>query len=290
MTVACLGDTLVLNRPTGSSRFSTTPFKDLFISCIPIDKQEDPQPITVLASGPASLTWTVAGIDETKQCYVSYGPLVSDPFGGDIYSWIRIVPRPTPVVRVLHPCTNCLPGQFSTASGATNSSTCVACALGTYATEQQATVCASCPSNSNTSTTGNTQRGGCLCNAGFVGNLTNLLQGCVACPANSYCAGLSQFACPANTRSAPQSSLQVQCRCVAGYRCRYGRDVQLVLRFSLTTAEFALQESAIRSRIASLAGVPVSGVLLQSTLAGGRRMLEVTAYVAGPGNELEPLL
>ena len=178
-------------------------------------------------------------------------------------------------------CTACVAGQFSTASGATVASSCQQCSAGTYATEQRATACTACPTNSNHGLTGAIQRGSCLCNAGFVGDLSNVAQTCTICPANSFCAGLSQTPCPANTRSPAQSSLEVHCRCVAGYRCRYGRDVQLVLRFSLSPSAFTTQESSIRAQIASAAGVSISNVtLVQSALASARRMLEVTAYVA----------
>jgi hypothetical protein len=121
-----------------------------------------------------------------------------------------------------------------------------------------------------------------------VGNLEPQIGTCTICPANSYCAGLFQFTCPLNTYSLPQSSLQSHCRCNAGYRCRYGRDVQLTLKFNLTTVAFAAQESTLRAQIAAGAGVPVSSVFLQSSLAANRRLLEITAFIErdGPGAEL----
>ena len=184
-------------------------------------------------------------------------------------------------------CVLCAAGRFSTSSGAASNATCAACNAGTYATQMQATGCLSCPSNSFTGGAGASQRGDCLCNPGFFGNLSQSTELCSQCPANSYCAGLFRFLCPINTFSAPQSSLQSHCRCVAGYRCRYGRDVQLVMQFNLTTAAFALQEPAIRSRIAALAGVPVSSVSLRASLPVGRRLLEVTARVSPQEHGLE---
>ena len=184
-------------------------------------------------------------------------------------------------------CVLCAAGRFSTSSGAASNATCAACNAGTYATQMQATGCLSCPSNSFTGGAGASQRGDCLCNPGFFGNLSRSTELCSQCPANSYCAGLFRFLCPINTFSAPQSSLQSHCRCVAGYRCRYGRDIQLVMQFNLTTAAFALQEPAIRSRIAALAGVPVSSVSLRASLPVGRRLLEVTARVSPQEHGLE---
>lgn len=162
-------------------------------------------------------------------------------------------------------CEGCLTGQFSTASGAPASSTCAACSSGTYATQQQATACTSCPSNSGTGgSTGSTQRGQCVCDPGYVGNLANLAQTCAACPANSYCAGLSQASCPSNTRSPPLSSQALQCRCVAGYRCTYRRNATADFRFNLSPDSFISRNLFTRSALAFTADVPLSHVALVS--------------------------
>ena len=175
-------------------------------------------------------------------------------------------------------CDACLKGTFASLTGLT---ICTGCSLGSYANIIGLTICTSCPTNSNTSSTNSTQRGDCLCNPGYAGNLTITTQTCAACPANSYCVGLNQFACPAHTHSPALSSLQAHCRCDAGYKCRYGRDVRLTLLFNLTATAFASQESSIRAQLAALAGVPVSSVYLESSMAvSRRRLLEVTAYVA----------
>ncbi len=289
VTAACLGDTLVLNKPTGSTKYTTLPYKDLYISCIPIGDENDPPAITVMASGPSPLTWTVAGIDASMQCFISYGAIPAGSWwaGPMYYSWLKLYPRPSPTGSA-SPCKNCSAGTFSLTAGASSNSTCIACGAGTYMTEQGGTACTACPASSNTTAAGRSRRGDCICDPGFVGNLTLLGQTCAICPANSYCAGLLQTPCPLHTHSPAQSSLQAHCRCDAGYKCRYGRDVQLVLRFSVAPATFASQEASIRAQIASLAGVPVSSVyLVQSALAAGRRMLEVTAYVARPGDGLQ---
>jgi hypothetical protein len=115
--------------------------------------------------------------------------------------------------------------------------------------------------------TGSTLRGACVCDPGFVGNLSVLAQTCAACPANSYCGGLSQLACPANTRSPALSSLAVHCRCVAGYRCSYRRDARLDFRFNLDQNTFTSQDPAIRAKLAVAADVPTSSVALVSAQA-----------------------
>jgi hypothetical protein len=100
-----------------------------------------------------------------------------------------------------------------------------------------------------------------------VGNLSVLDQSCAACPADSYCAGLSQLACPANTRSPALSSLAIHCRCVAGYRCSYRRDARLDVRFNLDQVSFISQDPAIRTKLAVAADVPTSSVALVSAQA-----------------------
>ena len=263
---ACSGDTLVFRRPTGNSRFSTTPYKDLYVSCIPLNSQGETHTVTILANGPSPLVWTVAGINpDEQQCHVTYGPPVSDVWSSDIVSWLRVVPRPTVSMEVVHPCESCLTGTYSSSLGASAPSACASCLSGNYATQQGASICTSCPSNSGTGTSvGSTERGQCVCDPGYAGNLTNLTQTCAACPANSYCAGLSQRVCPANTRSPPLSSQVIQCRCVAGYRCTYTdrRNTTLTITFNMAQSSFISQDPSIRNTLAAVAAVPVSHVSL----------------------------
>jgi len=256
---ACLGDTVELRKPVGTSKYTALPIKDLFITCM------DGVDMTVLVSGPPPLIWLVGGIPDNMLCYVSYGSLTGDY---EWYSLIKIFPRPSSpgsTVATVSPCISCLPGTFSTASGATSSSTCVACQSGTYMTQEGGTICTDCPPSSTTNNTGKSQRGDCVCNAGFVGDLSVLSQTCSICPADSYCAGLSQTACPSNTRSPAQSSLPVQCRCVAGYKCTYRQDTRLQFRFNLASSQFTSQLDSIKSGIASAAEVPASSVVLESS-------------------------
>lgn len=157
-------------------------------------------------------------------------------------------------------CIQCSPGTYSAAYSAFSSDMCIACAAGTYATESMAVACTPCPGNS-LSPWRASQRGSCICNAGYVGNLSNLAGQCASCPVNSYCQGLSQTACPTHTHSPALSSLQAQCRCDAGYRCTYRRDVSLAFTFNLDAAGFSSQSSAIKSTLATLADVPVGSVV-----------------------------
>lgn len=269
LVAACLGDTVVLYKPTGVSKYTTTPFKDLFISCANLVNAGQYPALTVLASGPSPLTWVAGGIPDGMQCFVSYGSMAGLSFyNPPWYSLIRIFPRPSSpgsTGTLTSPCVSCSAGTFSTALGAPSSGACAACATGTYMTEQGGTSCTTCPASSNTNSTGKAQRGDCICDPGFVGDLAVLGQNCTTCPANSYCAGLSQTACPAHTHSPAQSSLPIHCRCDAGYRCSYRRDVSLVIRFNMDSVEFAGQSDSIKAKLASTADVPVSNVSLQYT-------------------------
>jgi hypothetical protein len=98
-----------------------------------------------------------------------------------------------------------------------------------------------------------------VCNPSYAGNLSDSAQTCGACPANSYCAGLSQQACPAHTHSPALSSLQEQCRCDAGYRCTYTRVVALHFDFP-ESLDFTAQSGSIQTTLAAAAGVPASSV------------------------------
>jgi hypothetical protein len=94
LTAACLGDTLILNKPIGDARFDTV--KDIHVSCISLTDPNDPPAITVVASGGSPLTWVVSGVDNTQQCYISYGPLPTDSWYGSLpyYSLLKVYDRP----------------------------------------------------------------------------------------------------------------------------------------------------------------------------------------------------
>lgn len=239
--------------------------------CIPLNSEDYFEPVTILASGPSPFVWTVANINPAEQqCYITYGTPGPDVVSSDIISWLRVVPRPTVSMEAVHPCESCVTGTYSSGSGASAPSACASCLSGTYATQQGASVCTSCPSNSGTGTSvGSTERGQCVCDPGYAGNLANLTQTCAACPANSYCAGLSQRVCPANTRSPPLSSQIIQCRCVAGYRCTYTdrRNTTLTITFNMAESSFISQDPSIRNTLAAVAAVPVSHVSLVTSRA-----------------------
>jgi hypothetical protein len=166
-------------------------------------------------------------------------------------------------------CIACAAGTYSTGVGMTLASTCQACGIGTYMDRLGGSVCTACPANSNTSASGATQRGSCVCSPSYAGNLTNPASTCTACPVNYYCAGLLQLACPSNTRSPALSSLQEQCRCVAGYRCTYTRNVTMRFNFALTQAGYLAQQASIQTQLASAASVPVSSVSSNYTVQAG---------------------
>ena len=153
-------------------------------------------------------------------------------------------------------CVQCLAGTYASSDGL---STCVACSIGSYANNTGLSGCLTCPANSNTAGTNSTQRGDCVCNPSYAGNLSDSAQTCSGCPANSYCAGLSQQACPAHTHSPALSSLQEQCRCDAGYRCTYTRVVALHFDFP-ESLDFTAQSGSIQTTLAAAAGVPASSV------------------------------
>jgi hypothetical protein len=166
-------------------------------------------------------------------------------------------------------CSKCAAGTYSTGLGMTLASACTACGIGTYSDTVGSSGCTACPANSNTSIQGASQRGSCVCNPSYVGNLANQTATCLGCPVNYYCAGLLQLACPSNTRSPALSSLQEQCRCVAGYRCTYTRNVTMRFNFALTQSSYLAQQASIQTQLASAASVPVSSVSSNYTVQAG---------------------
>lgn len=162
-------------------------------------------------------------------------------------------------------CTSCGVGTFSTALGANSLTTCTSCSPGSYSDMARSSACTACPVNSNVLSPGASQRGACTCNAGFVADLSVSASQCQPCPANSYCQGLSQLACPLHTHSPALSSLQAHCRCDAGYRCTYRRDAKLTITFdAMSEVNFASQANTIRAKLAVAADVPVASVTVLS--------------------------
>jgi hypothetical protein len=177
MTAACLGDTLILHKPTGLSRYTTLPLKDLFVSCVQINENSLDAPYKVLASGPSPLTWVVAGVDDTNQCYVSYGP----PEDGH-YSLITIYPRPRQIgpEKSTLTCTNWCSGYRSNPGA----QACSECGLGYYSNPVSQT-CTVCPAGTKCPTT--TSPAPVDCGVGFYQP-----QSSASCPLRKPCVNLAK--------------------------------------------------------------------------------------------------
>jgi hypothetical protein len=125
-----------------------------------------------------------------------------------------------------------------------------------------------CPANSNNTALGSGTRNDCTCSFGYVRSTLDFslpTSECLPCNPNFYCSPIysTMVPCPANTRSPALSSRQDQCRCVAGYRCTYTRDVSLHVDFP-DSLDLPAQAGAIQSTLAAAAGVPASAVTYSS--------------------------
>ena len=120
----------------------------------------------------------------------------------------------------------------------------------------------------------------CGCRQGYYWNGTLLL--CFACPVHAYCRDGGVLACPANTFSPMRSSSQADCRCSAGYQCTRARDTRLTITFRLDGAQFEAQQAVVRQKLAQLAGVPESAVVLNATNGVALRRLLSSPDRAGP--------
>jgi hypothetical protein len=65
--------------------------------------------------------------------------------------------------------------------------------------------------------------------------------------------------------SQPLSTEPTSCRCVAGYKCTYRQDTRLEFRFNLALSQFTSQIEPIKAGIATVAEVPPSTVVLESS-------------------------
>jgi len=154
-------------------------------------------------------------------------------------------------------CNPCPPGSY--------------CSLGVYT---------ACPASS-TSPALSQSLSQCVCNAGYFWNAT--LSACPLCPYNSYCLAGMLAACPSNTTSVQGSRLQTDCQCVAGFQCIVTQDYQVQLVFVTDLATYASVAASVRAQLAAAAGVPVSAVIVNTTVqSGARRLLEVRGYVPVP--------
>jgi hypothetical protein len=68
ITVGCLGGTLILHRPTGTTSYMTP--RDIFVSCISASDVNEPPSlsVTILASGPAQMGSIRAVISKSRSC------------------------------------------------------------------------------------------------------------------------------------------------------------------------------------------------------------------------------
>ena len=107
-------------------------------------------------------------------------------------------------------CTTCPPGTYKSTNG---SAACTFCAFNTYSTAVGATdnsTCVACPSNAVSAAL----RTGCLCNFGYTGEAAS----CVACPAGKFKGVLGTSACvdcPVNTETVGPAAKF--CTSVAGF-------------------------------------------------------------------------
>ena len=215
ITVGCLGDTLILTKPTGISLFTNTPYRDIYVSCIPVNENKEINTVTILASGPSPLSWVVAGVDDSMQCRVSYGEPVNTGF---LYSLITIYPRPQPVSPDTYKlaCSNCSSG-YKSDPGA---QACTACGLGHYSHPISQT-CTVCPAGTKcpTATTADPVN----CGVGMYQSQSTQSV-CLACPVGQYCdqaATVTPTDCPAGTYRGTEGAASVaDCQtCTAGNYC-----------------------------------------------------------------------
>jgi hypothetical protein len=194
---ACLGDTLVLYRPTGDVSYTRTPYKNIYITCFPMNDPSESPPLTEITSGPSPLTWTVAGIDDTVQCGVSYGPVPGTTFYDAIpfYAHILLYPRPLVSdgdVSIVQPCQSCSAGTYETGTGMPAPASCDLCSAGTFSTASGAVsagTCTACIAGTYSPTAGATQVGTCIaCPTGTYSGTAgqDALQDCTLCPTGKY--------------------------------------------------------------------------------------------------------
>jgi hypothetical protein len=194
---ACLGDTLVLHRPTGDISYTRTPYKNIYITCFPMNDPSESPPLTEITSGPSPLTWTVAGIDDTVQCGVSYGPVTGMTFYDAIpfYAHILLYPRPLVSdgdVSIVQPCQSCSAGTYETGTGMPAPASCDLCSAGTFSTASGAVsagTCTACIAGTYSPTAGATQVGTCIaCPTGTYSGTAgqDALQDCTLCPTGKY--------------------------------------------------------------------------------------------------------
>ena len=213
ITAGCIGDTLTLYKPTGLSMYSSV--VDSYVSCISKIENSDTPTVTVLAQGKSPLVWTIAGIDNTMQCYVSFGGSIEDV---DPYSLITVYPRPVapgPISSTLT-CSNCSSG-YKSSPGA---QVCTECGLGYYSSPVSQT-CTACPAGTKCPTT--TTAAPVNCGVGLY-QAQSTQSTCLPCPVGQYCdlnVTVTPKDCPAGTfRGTEGAASLADCQtCTAGNFC-----------------------------------------------------------------------
>lgn len=109
------------------------------------------------------------------------------------------------------------------------------------------------------------------------------------CPAGMYCPDPAvAVPCPNRTSSLEGARSQLECKCEAGYECRYRKFVSASVglgvpyRVWLSPAGAGLRQ-ALREAVAASAGVPVGSVQVERVIPGvaGRRLLSAAEASAG---------
>jgi len=129
---------------------------------------------------------------------------------------------------------------------------------------------------------------GIACVKGTYNNLTNAFSNgqCNTCPVGYYCpeASVNPTRCPIYTTSLQGQDNILQCTCLAGYYCTYGKRIfgRVTLNMSASAFDESMQ-SKFKKAIAASAGVTESDVVILGVNTGslGRRMLSVDSRPSG---------
>ena len=152
-------------------------------------------------------------------------------------------------------CVSCGLGAYSNAVAQMSAATCVPCPKDTYgprsASGNLSAACLPCPAKSATASAGTANRTQCVCQTGYVSNITETAGGCKGCDANQYASddGASCKACPANTAS-PAGSVGIwQCSANAGYFARYTQTLRMTLEVPEEDADPDLIEAYVKAAV-----------------------------------------
>lgn len=221
IAAGCVGDTLILYKPTHNAFYTAAPLKNVFVSCFSATDQSSSNAVTVMASGPSPLTWVIpATVDNSVQCYVSYGELFSTTAPGSFgaYSKITVYPRPSAIGagESSLTCANCSSGYRSDPGA----QVCTQCGLGYYSSPVSQT-CTACPVGTKCPSA--TTPAPVNCGVGLYQSQSGQAT-CLPCPVGQYCdldATVTPTDCPAGSfRSTEGAASLADCEtCPAGNFC-----------------------------------------------------------------------